>query len=92
MSDAYEQSLRELEDAANVEVKEINIIGGGSSNDLLNQLTADVTGLAVIAGPAEATVMGNLIIQMISAGWIANLEEGRKLIAASVKRKEFQPK
>jgi rhamnulokinase len=92
LSDAYAQSLRELEDAANVKVKEINIIGGGSSNDLLNQLTADVTALPVIAGPAEATVMGNLIIQMISAGWIANLEEGRKLIAESVKRKEFQPK
>ena len=92
LSDAYAQSLRELEDAANVKVKEINIIGGGSSNDLLNQLTADVTGLPVIAGPAEATVMGNLIIQMISAGWIANLEEGRKLIAESVKRKEFHPK
>jgi len=92
LSDAYAQSLRELEDAANVKVKEINIIGGGSSNDLLNQLTADVTGLLVIAGPAEATVMGNLIIQMISAGWIANLEEGRKLISESIKRKEFQPK
>ena len=92
LSDAYAQSLRELEDAANVKVKEINIIGGGSSNDLLNQLTADVTGLPVIAGPAEATVMGNLIIQMISAGWIANLEEGRKLIAESAQRKEFQPK
>ena len=92
LSDAYAQSLRELEDAANVKVKEINIIGGGSSNDLLNQLTADVIGLPVIAGPAEATVMGNLIIQMISAGWIANLEEGRKLIAESVQRKEFQPK
>jgi rhamnulokinase len=92
LSDAYAQSLRELEDAANVKVKEINIIGGGSSNDLLNQLTADVTGLPVIAGPAEATVMGNLIIQMISAGWIANLEEGRKLISESIKRKEFQPK
>jgi len=91
LSDAYEQSLRELEDAANVKVKEINIIGGGSSNDLLNQLTADVTGLPVIAGPAEATVMGNLIIQMISAGWIANLEEGRKLISESTERKEFQP-
>ena len=92
LSDAYAQSLRELEDAANAKVKEINIIGGGSSNDLLNQLTADVTGLPVIAGPAEATVMGNLIIQMISAGWIANLEEGRKLIAESVQRKEFHPK
>ena len=92
LSDAYAQSLRELEDAAGVKVKEINIIGGGSSNDLLNQLTADVTGLPVIAGPTEATVMGNLIIQMISAGWIANLEEGRKLISESIERKEFQPK
>ena len=92
LSDAYAQSLRELEDAADVKVKEINIIGGGSSNDLLNQLTADVTGLPVIAGPTEATVMGNLIIQMISAGWIANLEEGRKLISESIERKEFQPK
>lgn len=92
LSNAYAQSLRELEDAANVKVKEINIIGGGSSNDLLNQLTADVTGLPVIAGPAEATVMGNLIIQMISAGWIANLEEGRRLISESIKQKEFQPK
>jgi rhamnulokinase len=92
LSNAYAQSLRELEDAANVKVKEINIIGGGSSNDLLNQLTADVTGLPVIAGPAEATVMGNLIIQMISAGWIANLEVGRKLISESIKQKEFQPK
>lgn len=92
LSDAYAQSLRELEDAAGVKVKEINIIGGGSSNDLLNQLTADATGLPVIAGPTEATVMGNLIIQMISAGWIANLEEGRKLISESIERKEFQPK
>jgi rhamnulokinase len=92
LSDAYAQSLRELEDAANVKVKEINIIGGGSSNDLLNQLTANITGLPVIAGPAEATVIGNLTIQMISAGWIANLEVGRKLISESVKRKEFKPK
>ena len=92
LSDAYAQSLRELEDAAGVKIKEINIIGGGSSNDLLNQLTADVTGLPVIAGPTEATVMGNLIIQMISADWIANLEEGRKLISQSIEQKEFQPK
>lgn len=91
LSDAYAQSLRELEDAASVKVKEINIIGGGSSNDLLNQLTADVTGLPVIAGPTEATVMGNLTIQMISAGWITTLEQGRELIAKSTKQKEFQP-
>lgn len=91
LSDAYAQSLRELEDAANLKVNEINIVGGGSSNDLLNQLTADVTGLPVIAGPTEATVMGNLIIQMISAGWITTLEQGRELIAKSTKQKKFQP-
>jgi rhamnulokinase len=89
---AYARSLAELEDAARVKITEIDIVGGGSSNDLLNQLTADATGLTVIAGPVEATVMGNLIIQMMSAGWIASLEEGRSLISKSVERKVFLPK
>jgi rhamnulokinase len=92
LAHAYAQSLRQLEDAAGVKVKEINIVGGGSSNELLNQLTADATGLPVIAGPVEATVMGNLIIQMMSAGWIDSLEAGRTLIAKSSDRKTFQPK
>jgi rhamnulokinase len=92
LADAYARALAELEDAAQVKVSEINIVGGGSSNDLLNQLTADATGLRVIAGPVEATVMGNLIIQMMSAGWIASLEEGRSLISQSVERKVFMPK
>jgi rhamnulokinase len=89
---AYARSLAELEDAAQVKISEIDIVGGGASNDLLNQLTADATGLTVIAGPVEATVMGNLIIQMMSAGWIASLEEGRSLISKSVERKVFLPK
>ena len=92
LAHAYAQSLRELEDAANVKVREINIVGGGSSNELLNQLTADATGLTVIAGPVEATVLGNLIIQMMSAGWIDSLEAGRTLIAKSSDRKTFQPR
>lgn len=89
---AYARSLAGLEDAAQVKIREIDIVGGGSSNDLLNQLTADATGLTVIAGPVEATVMGNLIVQMMSAGWIASLEEGRALISKSVERKVFLPK
>ena len=72
-------------------MREINIVGGGSSNELLNQLTADATGLPVIAGPVKATVYGNLIIQMMSAGWIDSLEEGRTLIAESRGRKTFHP-
>ena len=91
LADAYATSLRELETASGNKVREINIVGGGSSNHLLNQLTADATGLPVVAGPVEATVMGNLIIQMITAGWIPSLEEGRELIAKSVERKVFQP-
>jgi len=91
LASAYAQSLRELEDAAGLRVKEINIVGGGSSNSLLNQLTADATGLTVIAGPVEATVFGNLIIQMMAAGWISSLEEGRGLIAQATDRKVFQP-
>jgi rhamnulokinase len=92
LATAYARSLAELEDAAQVKIREIDIVGGGSSNDLLNQLTADATGLTVIAGPVEATVMGNLMIQMMSAGWIASLEEGRSLISKSVERKVFLPK
>lgn len=91
LADAYAHSLNELEDAAGIKVKEINIVGGGSSNSLLNQLTADATGLPVLAGPVEATVLGNLIIQMMSAGWINSLEEGRTLIAQTTERREFQP-
>ena len=92
LADAYAKSLAQLEDAANMKVSEIDIVGGGSSNDLLNQLTADATGLKVNAGPVEATVMGNLIIQMMSAGWVTSLEEGRSLISKSVERKTFLPK
>jgi rhamnulokinase len=88
---AYAKSLAELIQASGRTVREINIVGGGSSNELLNQLTADETGIPVIAGPVEATVMGNLIIQMVSAGMIASLEEGRALIANSIERKTFTP-
>ena len=88
---AYAKSLDELIQASGRTVREINIVGGGSSNQLLNQLTADETGIPVVAGPVEATVMGNLIIQMMSAGMIATLEEGRELIARSIEPNTFTP-
>ena len=91
LADAYAKSLNELEDASGVKVSALNLVGGGSSNSLLNQLTANSTRRKVIAGPVEATVMGNLIIQLMAAGEISSLEEGRALIAQSVQRVEFQP-
>jgi rhamnulokinase len=69
----------------------IHIIGGGSRNALLNQLTADVTGRIVIAGPAEATAAGNALTQAMGTGHIASLEELRAVIRNSFEVEEFRP-
>lgn len=70
----------------------INIVGGGSRNRLLCQLTADATGLPVTAGPAEATAMGNVIVQAITAGVIADVAEGRRLVAATGGLHSYTPR
>jgi rhamnulokinase len=70
----------------------IHIIGGGSQNRLLNQLTADATGRRVLAGPVEATAMGNIMVQAMARGEIASLAEGRALITASVEPEEYLPR
>ena len=67
------------------------MIGGGSDNDLLNQFTANATGLRVIAGPKEATALGNLIVQFFGAGAIASIDEGRDLISRSFEPRVFLP-
>ncbi len=72
-------------------IETINIVGGGSQNELLNQFTADSTGLKVIAGPVESTAFGNIIVQAIATGKVKNISEGRKIIANSVELKEFIP-
>jgi rhamnulokinase len=58
----------------------VHIVGGGSRNDLLNQLTADVTGLPVRAGPVEATAMGNLLVQLVALGELGGLEDVRSVV------------
>ena len=68
-----------------------NIIGGGSKNKFMNQLTADVLGVPVIAGPDEAAVIGNIIAQAIAFGEIQDLEEGRDLIRRSFSIETFYP-
>lgn len=61
----------------------ISIVGGGSKDGLLNQMTADACGLDVAAGPGEATALGNLIVQMISDGELGSIREGRELVRHS---------
>jgi rhamnulokinase len=72
-------------------VETINIVGGGSQNELLNQFTANATGLNVIAGPVEATAFGNIMVQALAKGKIRDIKEGRKIIANSVLLKSYSP-
>lgn len=69
----------------------INIIGGGSKDKLMCQLTADACGKAVVAGPAEATSYGNLLVQLIAVGAIGSLADGLSVLRASFTAEEYQP-
>lgn len=81
LAQAYRDVLFALRDLTGRTVDVIHVVGGGSRNRLLNQLTADATGIPVLAGPSEATVIGNALVQLISLGELANLDEGRQLVA-----------
>lgn len=91
LADAYVKVLDQLQQAAGVKVNSINIVGGGSANKLLNQLTATATGKTVYAGPVEATVLGNIITQMQASGEIKSLEQARELIKLSTAQEVYQP-
>jgi len=69
----------------------LNIVGGGCQNRLLNQMTADATGLRVEAGPVEATAAGNVLAQMIASGDISSLAEGRELLRNSFEILTHEP-
>ena len=89
----YVEVIGELEQLTNVRVERIHIVGGGSQNELLNQLIADSTQLDVFAGPVEATAIGNLVVQARAAGVLTgSLESARALIAKSFPIKHFSPK
>jgi rhamnulokinase len=91
LADAYVKVLAQLQSAAGVKINAINIVGGGSANRLLNQLTADATGLPVYAGPSEATVLGSILVQMQSVGVINSLAQGRSIIKNSITQEVFNP-
>jgi rhamnulokinase len=87
----YAVLLRQLEAASGQTIRTIHIVGGGSNNTLLCQLTADASGLPVLAGPAEATALGNLIVQAIALGELASLSEARTLVAESFVSRRYEP-
>ncbi len=73
-------------------IEVLHIIGGGSKNALLNQITANATRLRVLAGPSEATTIGNVMIQARAAGLVDTKEQMRALIAQSIATEEYLPK
>jgi rhamnulokinase len=87
----YRVVLEQLESITGTRFDEIRVIGGGSGNELLNEFTANATGRRVIAGPKEATALGNLIVQFAGAGAIASIDEGRDLISRSFEPRVFLP-
>ena len=79
----YALALKDLENVTGETYQTLNIIGGGSKNQFLNELTAKYTGKQVITGPAEGTAIGNLMMQMVGLGKIENVQAARKIIKKS---------
>jgi rhamnulokinase len=91
LAERYRQVLESLETLTGKRLNVIHIVGGGSKNRLLNQLVANRTGRKVIAGPGEATAIGNVIVQAIGAGVLKDLAQARALVAESFGVEIFEP-
>jgi rhamnulokinase len=87
----YRMAVEGLERIAGRELPVLHIVGGGCKNKVLCQLTADATGKPVLAGPVEATAIGNLLCQLIAHGEVRNLREARALAARSFPVAEYVP-
>lgn len=91
LAQKYAETIDEIEDATGESYQEIHVVGGGSKSDYFCQLIANVTKRNVLAGPAEATAMGNVLIQLISLGEISDVSEARRIVSNSVTIKKFEP-
>jgi rhamnulokinase len=88
----YASIVHTIERLTDRKLKGLQIVGGGSQNDYLNQMTATATGLPVLAGPVESTVTGNVLVQAIASKRFASLAEARRHVAENVPLKEFTPR
>ena len=87
----YRAVLRSLGQLCGKRIEQLRVIGGGSKNRLLNQFTADATGLTVLAGPAEATALGNVAVQILATGAAGSLKEVRAIVDRSFPTEVFNP-
>jgi sugar (pentulose or hexulose) kinase len=87
----YRWVIEQLERIAEHPVEVVHVVGGGARNGLLCQMTADACGRPVLAGPVEATAIGNLLVQAISVGELAGLGEAREVVAGSFPIERYEP-
>ncbi|WP_164101807.1 rhamnulokinase [Candidatus Laterigemmans baculatus] len=87
----YRKSIEALESLTGSRIETIHVVGGGSQNPLLCQMTADACGRRVVAGPAEATAIGNLLMQMIGIGTLSSVEDARALVRRSFNPNIYEP-
>jgi rhamnulokinase len=87
----YREVVNSLEELTGEEIEVIQIVGGGSQNRLLNQFTADACQRPVLAGPVEATAMGNLLTQVRASGELGSLAQMREVVRASSQVEHFEP-
>ena len=87
----YRQVFGWLKDFADFDIDTLHIIGGGSLNAYLNQFTANSCGVTVLAGPQEATAIGNIMMQAKAAGVVESIWQMRKIIADSIDLRRFEP-
>ncbi len=88
----YRQTLLAMEDILGRKLKVLHIVGGGTQNELLNQMAADACGIRVVAGPIEATAVGNVLTQAMALGDVKSVEELRAIVRASFELKSYQPR
>jgi len=88
---AYRRKIEKVQEITGRKIDRINVVGGGSRNRLLCQLTADACGVPVIAGPAEASAIGNLLMQGVICGLVRSVPEGRRMVRASCELTTYVP-
>jgi rhamnulokinase len=88
----YRWVLEKLESLTGQRLKVIHVVGGGSQNELLCQLTADCCGREVLAGPVEATAIGNVLVQAVGLGVLGSLADAREVVRRSFEVKRYEPR
>jgi rhamnulokinase len=87
----YRQILESLKSFASFPIDKLHVIGGGSKNSMLNQFTANALGIPVVAGPMEATAIGNIMVQAKAIGIYSGIQQMRESISNSIDLTEYLP-